>query len=121
MFIRVKASFFLLTLAACFLVLSGQPGFAKEGAIEIIEKNVQFKSHDLLIRVGQTIRLKNNDPYMHMSQVRKLNKHGIETEIVGGGVEMPGTTQDIVIPNAGDYKLRCILHDGMVLNIKASK
>lgn len=98
------------------------PGtYAKDADFKIIEKNVQFKSPDLQVKVGQVIQLVNKDPYMHMSQIRKLNKHGIETDSVAGGVEMPGSTQDLIVKEPGNYKLRCIFHDGMVLNIKATR
>ena len=113
----IKMIFFLGT----FLFLVIPNAYSKDADFEIIEKNVQFQSPDLQLKVGQTIRLVNKDPYIHMSQIRKLNKHGIETDIVAGGIEQVGSSQDLVLSEPGNYKLRCIFHDGMILNIKAAR
>ena len=121
----MSAKFFntMLTLGG-FLALSLMNvagAFAVPPPIEIIEKNVIFQSSNVEAKTGQIIRLINKDPFLHMSQIRKIDQYGIEHESVAGQAEPPNSTVDLSISEPGKYKLRCIFHDGMTLNIQVTE
>jgi len=102
-------------------LLTVHNAFGIPPAIEVIEKNVMFQSGDIEAKVGQIIRLINKDPFLHMSQIRKLDQYGIEHESVAGQAEPPGSTVELIVDKPGRYKLRCILHDGMILNVNVTE
>ncbi len=58
------------------------------------------------------------DPFFHQSQIRKVNEHGIEYPLVVSVLEPEGATVELSLEEVGPYKLRCKIHDGMVLNIQ---
>jgi plastocyanin len=113
----------MLALGACLTLglMNVHSAYSAPPAIEVIEQNVIFQSGDIDAKVGQTIRLVNKDPFMHMSQIRKLDQHGIEHDSVAGQAEMPGTSIDLTVNEAGKYKLRCIFHDGMIINVNITE
>ncbi len=112
----VSSMFVLGALALGFLNVTGASGMAE--AIDIIEKGAKYQSEDITVHVGQTIRLINQDPFYHQSQIRKVNEHGIEYPLVVSVLEPQGTTVEVTLEEAGRHKLRCKVHDGMVLNIQ---
>ncbi len=118
MFIKktVSSMFVLGALALGFLNVTGASGMAQ--AIDIIEKGAKYQSEDFTVHIGQPIRLINKDPFYHQSQIRKVNKHGIEYPLVVSVLEPQGATVEVSLQEVGPYKLRCKVHDGMVLNIK---
>lgn len=112
----VSSMFVLGVLALGFLIVAGAS--AMVDAVDIIEKSAVYQSEDITIHVGQTIRLINKDPFYHQSQIRKVNEHGIEYPLVVSVLEPEGATVEVTLDEAGPYKLRCKVHDGMLLNIK---
>ena len=118
MFIKktVSSMFVLGALALGFLNVTGASGMAQ--AIDIIEKGAKYQSEDITVHIGQGIRLINQDPFYHQSQIRKVNKHGIEYPLVVSVLEPQGATVEVSLKEPGPYKLRCKIHDGMLLNIQ---
>lgn len=89
-------------------------------AVEVIEKGAKYQSEDLQVRVGQTIRLVNKDAFYHQSQIRKVDEFGIEWPLVVSVLEPEGASVEVSLDEAGTYKLRCKIHDGMILNIEVT-
>lgn len=108
--------FVLGALALGFLSVNNVLGMVEP--VDIIEKSAQYQSEDITVHVGQGIRLINKDPFFHQSQIRKVNEHGIEYPLVVSVLEPQGATVEVSLEEAGPYKLRCKIHDGMVLNIQ---
>jgi plastocyanin len=107
--------FVLAVLALGFLNVTGALGMGEP--VSVIEKGAKYQSEDITVHVGQTIRLINKDPFFHQSQIRKLDEYGIEYPLVVSVLEPEGATVEVSLEKAGPYKLRCKIHDGMVLNI----
>lgn len=119
-----RKSTFLLSVLAVLLVFgmaNSNKAYSELPVIEVVEQNVIFQSGDIEAKVGQTIRLINKDPFMHMSQIRKLNNYDIEGESVAGQAEVPNSTVDLSVAEPGKYKLRCIFHDGMIINVNVTR
>ena len=112
----VSSMFVLGVLALGFLNVTGALGAAEP--VDIIEKGAVYQSEDITVHVGQGIRLINKDPFFHQSQIRKVNEHGIEYPLVVSVLEPEGATVEVSLEEVGPYKLRCKIHDGMVLNIQ---
>ena len=116
--------FLYLGVLAWFVALGGvttRSAYAELPIIKVVEQNVIFQSGDINAKVGQTIRLVNKDPFLHMSQIRRLDQFGIEHESVAGQAEPPSATVDLNVSIPGRYKLRCIFHDGMVINVNVTR
>ncbi len=118
MFIKktVGSMFVLGVLVLGFFNMPSAFGMAEP--VDIIEKDAKYQSEDITVHIGQTIRLINKDPFLHQSQIRKVNEHGIEYPVVVGVIEPEGVTVEVSLEEVGPYKLRCRVHDGMVLNIQ---
>lgn len=112
---NLSSIFVLGILTLGFLNVTGALGMGEP--INIIEKGAKYQSGDITVQAGQTIRLVNKDPFFHQSQIRKLDEYGIEYPLVVSVLEPEGTTVEVSLKEAGPYKLRCKIHDGMVLNI----
>ena len=84
----------------------------------MIEKGAKYQSQGIKVHVGQTIRLINQDPFFHQSQIRKLDEFGIEWPLVVSVLEPEGASVEVSLDEVGPYKLRCKIHDGMILNIE---
>ncbi len=113
---KFKAMPVLGALVLGFLSVNSVLGMA--APVEIIEMGAKYQSEDIKVHVGQPILLTNKDPFFHQSQIRKLNEHGIEYPIVISVLEPQGATVEVSLKEPGPYKLRCKIHDGMVLNIQ---
>lgn len=90
-------------------------------AVEVIEKDAKYQSQGIQVRVGQTIRLVNKDAFYHQSQIRKVDEFGIEWPLVVSVLEPEGASVEVSLDEAGSYKLRCKIHDGMILNIEVTE
>ena len=117
---RIISSMFILGILALGF-FNIPKAFGVLSAVDVIEKGAKYQSEDLKVRVGQTIRLINKDTFFHQSQIRKVDEFGIEWPLVVSVLEPEGATVEVSLDEPGPYKLRCKIHDGMILNIHVTK
>ena len=102
-------------------VTDPRPVLSEPGVVEFLEEDIQYEPGEIQIEPGQTVRITNNDPFFHMTKISRLAGDGTETLVVfGPHVEMPDTNVEVSLTEAGRYKLRCMIHDGMtaILHVK---
>jgi len=54
------------------------------------------------------------DPFEHKTHIEDEDGN----VIVDAHIDKPGITYSIIFPKKGVYKVRCLLHDGMVSTIR---
>ena len=88
-------------------------------AVVITEEDIAYVPEDITVRVGQTIRIENRDPFEHKSRVTRLRADGALGDIsMQDHVEKPGSTHSFRLERPGLYEIRCMLHDGMSASIR---
>lgn len=87
---------------------------ATKKTVDIIEKDIVYQPAEKTVHVGQALNIINQDPFFHKSRISKLKKDGREGEIVlEAAKELPNTQREHHFTEPGDYKIRCMIHDGM--------
>jgi len=95
---------------------------ANETAAALVEKDIEYTPEAQTVRVGQTIRLVNKDPFEHKSRVTLQKEDGTLGEIaLKDHVDKPGTDYTFTLNKPGIYEIRCMLHDGMTATISVVK
>ncbi len=114
--LTISMMVFMGTLA---LGIAGLPDAASAlPDVEIVEQDIRYDRDEIQLERGQTIRVFNKDPWFHMTQINKINEHGIEhAAVFGPRVELPNTNWETSLKEVGHYKLRCMIHDGMQANV----
>jgi len=88
-------------------------------AVVITEEDIAYAPEDITVRVGQTIRIENRDPFEHKSRVTRLKADGALGDIsMPDHLEKPGSTHTFHLDQPGLYEIRCMLHDGMSAGIR---
>jgi len=103
-------------VVALILGASGTLSFAatNQGTVDLVEKDIVYDPAEKTVHVGQTLKIINQDPFFHKSRISKLKSDGSEgTIVLAAKKELPNTQQEHHFTEAGDYKIRCMVHDGM--------
>jgi plastocyanin len=89
----------------------GSSLFAAEHIIE--QKKKKFIPSSIEVKVGDTIRFKNYDPFAHNAYT--------DDEANEFDIGMQSTNQDAVvtIKAAGEFNIECAIHPNMLLKVKA--
>lgn len=105
-------------------VTDPRPVLSEPGVVEFLEEDIQYEPGEVQIVPGQTIRITNQDPFFHMSQISRLAEDGTErfgdysVVVFGPHIELPNTNVEVSLTEPGRYKLRCLIHDGMTAIIQ---
>jgi len=103
----------LLVLLSSTLTLLAAPVFAAE--FDVSQKDKQFSVSTLKIKVGDTIKFKNEDPFPHnvysLSDVQTfdLGSHG------------QGAVKTVTFTKPGTVEVECAVHPTMKLIVEVSK
>ncbi|MDQ6958267.1 MAG: plastocyanin/azurin family copper-binding protein [Mariprofundaceae bacterium] len=93
---------------------------AFRAAASITEEDLEYTPEELVVYVGQPIRVENKDPFEHKSRVTLQHEGGRLGHIaLNDHLEKPGTSYTFTLDKPGTYEIRCLLHDGMTATIKA--
>lgn len=110
----------ITTFFALFTLMLGLGAYgitsveATTGEVEIIELNLAYDPEVLDAKIGQTVRLTNQDPFFHQTRVTHLLADGSPREIIiNDKIEKKNTSQTFVPRHKGEYQIRCMVHDGM--------
>ncbi len=103
----------MLTLLSSVITLLAAPVFAAE--FEVSQKDKQFTASTLKIKVGDTIKFKNEDPFPH--NVYSLSE--IQTFDLGSHGQ--GAVKSVVFTKPGIVEVECAVHPSMKLIVDVSK
>jgi len=108
---KILNSMLALALSACATLSLAA---TSQETVDITEKDIVYQPVEKTIHITQTLRIVNQDPFFHKSRISKLTTDGREGAVVLAATkELPGTQQEHRFTEVGDYKLRCMVHDGM--------
>ena len=80
-------------------------------AAVISQKNRLFAPTELTIPIGGTVRLTNDDPFLHQIFVSS------PTFSFDSDGQSPGQSIDVPFPTAGDFRVLCGIHPKMSLTV----
>jgi len=109
MFSVLRVSMLLTLIVASF----GTTAFAAE--FEVSQKDKQFSISTLKIKVGDTIKFKNEDPFPH--NIYSLSE--IQTFDLGSHGQ--GAVKSVVFQKPGIVEVECAIHPSMKLTVEVSK
>lgn len=98
-----------LVLTAFFLLLISLPALSAE--YEVVQKDIKFNVNELKVKLGDTVKFINNDPFFH--NIFSLS----DTQIFDLGTFPQGTFKSIQFTNKGVVEVECAIHPGMQLKI----
>jgi len=109
MFSVLRVSMLLTLIVASF----GTTAFAAE--FEVSQKDKQFSISTLKIKVGDTIKFKNEDPFPH--NINSLSE--IQTFHLGSHGQ--GAVKSVVFQKPGIVDVECAIHPSIKLTVEVSK
>ena len=80
----------------------------------VSQKDKEFSTASLQVRVGEAVRFSNDDTVVHNVTVREpsgTNRQGIS--------QKPGDSTSVPFPTAGTYSVYCLIHPKMRMSVKA--
>jgi len=119
--------------AAVIILASGFQAYAHEGehpsasaeasdAVVLVEEDIAYEPEEMSVKIGQTIRVENRDPFEHKSRVtRKFNDGSLGKIVVKDHTEKQKSSFTFTFTEAGTYEIRCMLHDGMVATLHVTR
>lgn len=96
-----------------FLSLAANASYAKEYTVD--QKDKQFSVKDLVIKVGDIVNFKNDDPFFH--NVYSLSP----LKIFDLGSYPKGQSKAVTFDKPGEIEINCAIHPSMKLKIKVEK
>jgi|GEM_PF-334775 cytochrome c peroxidase len=107
----MKGAFKTLILIISYLLLAGLN--AKEHTID--QKDKQFNRKDIVIKVGDIINFRNDDPFFH-------NMYSLSPiKIFDLGSYPKGQSKAVTFDKPGAIEVNCVIHPGMKLKVKVEK
>jgi plastocyanin len=103
----------ILTLTVTGLVGLFQTAQAKE--VEVTQKNRKFGPAKLVVKVGETVSFKNEDPFFH--NVYSLS----DAKTFDLGSYPQGQAKNVTFDKPGTAEVECAIHPEMKLDIKVEK
>jgi plastocyanin len=104
----LKKSIFLASCATLFFSASN---LAVAEEFEVGQKNKQFTTNEITIKVGDTVSFPNYDPFFH----NIFSLSDIKTFDLGSYSK--GETKKIVFDKAGKIDVECAIHPNMQMTI----
>jgi plastocyanin len=101
-----------LVLVAALLAAVPQ---ARENTVEVSQKGRKFLPDSVSIRVGDMVRIRNDDEFLHHIYVTSPDFNFDSEE------EPPGNSVDIKFTKAGDFNVLCRIHPKMKLAVHVSQ
>lgn len=103
-------------LTSVFLLASWATAYA--GETVIIEQDIAYAPAHVVLHLGESLQIVNRDPFEHKTRISLLDKAGHVRNIAWENeVEAPGGRFIFVPKQAGNYEIRCLLHDGMTADL----
>jgi plastocyanin len=96
------------------LILTFAAGSAAGAEHAVDQKNNKFSMSELVVKVGDSVSFANSDAVKH-----NLTMVTPDEESQDLGTEPPGKTVRFSVPKPGVYDVRCSIHPGMKMKIKA--
>ena len=97
----------LLMVAALILATTS----ARAETIDVSQKGRHFVPETMTIKVGDTLRFRNDDMFLHHVYV---NGPGLSFD---SEEQPPGNVLEVKFPRAGDFTVRCRIHPKMRLDV----
>lgn len=104
--------YLMMTAAVAGTCLGGMAALAAD-SIGVSQKGRAFSPARIEAKNGQTVVFHNDDTVPHNIAVRTP---GGKTE--NGGTQRPGQDYTLILTEAGDYQINCIIHPKMVMAIE---
>ena len=98
--------------AVCWLTITA-PAMAAE--YPVIEKNKSFDKRNLTIKVGDSVRFINKDPYVH-NVYSRTKGHKFDV-----GPQPSGASNSISFSKPGKIQVRCAIHPKMKLTLMVDR
>ena len=106
----MKLLAFLIVLAGASVALAA----ARADTVEVSQKGRKFVPDSVSIHTGDTVRIRNDDEFLHHLYV---NAPGFSFD---SEEQPPGHTVDIQFTKDGDFKVMCRIHPKMLLTVHVS-
>ncbi len=103
-----------LPSAAAAMVL-GIAANAPADTIEISQKGRTFRPQSVEIKVGDTVRIRNDDEFLHHVYVNAPEFNFDSEE------QPPGNTIDVKFTRPGDFNVLCRIHPKMKLTVHVTE
>ena len=84
---------------------------ATASVVEISQKGRSFQPGEVTIKVGDILRIHNDDEFLHHVYVKSPD---FNFDSMG---QPPGKTVEISFPRTGDYRVQCDIHPKMKLDV----
>ena len=104
----MKSMRFLLSV---FLLVSVVSPFAYSENFVVEQKDKKFTTESLVIKVGDTVSFKNEDPFFH--NVFSLS----DAKLFDLGSYEQGASRDVTFDEAGEIEVECAIHPEMLMTI----
>jgi len=108
-----------IAVMAVIWAVYSEPLLAAQRYVEVAEEEIMYQPDTIKIKRGQTIRVINKDPFFHASVISKVDKNGMEgMAVFPRHMDKPDTRFEFTFTELGTYRLRCLIHDGMIAEIQ---
>jgi plastocyanin len=87
--------------------------FSAEHVID--QKGKTFVPHEVSVKVGDTIKFLNSDPFAHNAYTDD------EANEFDTGMQAPGKEVFMTVKGAGKFNIECAIHPNMLLEVTATK
>jgi plastocyanin len=88
---------------------------AQAQEVEILQKDKKFSQKSLVLKVGDSVNFKNEDPFAH--NIFSLS----DIKIFDLGSYPQGQARSVVFDKAGIVEVECAIHPDMLLKIEVRK
>lgn len=105
----------MLTRSLIFLTLLLSANAAIGETYEVGQKDKKFTQDELSIKVGDTVKFTNNDPFFH--NVFSLS----DAEMFDLGSYPQGESRDVKFTTPGEVEVECAIHPEMRMTIKVQE
>jgi len=90
--------------------------------VTVEELDIEYAPDVITLQLGQTLQLVNKDPFFHNSRISELNADGREgTVVMQAKKELSKAETVFKFSKPGQYKIRCMVHDGMTALVTVTK
>ncbi|HLG85589.1 MAG TPA: cupredoxin domain-containing protein [Alphaproteobacteria bacterium] len=105
----------IITRLALIATLLAAVPHAWAGTVEVSQKGRKFLPDSVSIKVGDMVRIRNDDEFLHHIYVTSPDFNFDSEE------EPPGNSVDIKFTKAGDFNVLCRIHPKMKLAVHVSQ
>ena len=105
----------MLNRSLIFLTLLISANAAIAETYEVGQKDKKFTQDELSIKVGDTVKFTNNDPFFH--NVFSLS----DAEMFDLGSYPQGESRDVKFTTPGEVEVECAIHPEMRMTIKVQE